>query len=124
MTTAINFMDYVNHTVKGKEVLHAFERTHRVYNYLKAHKGEKFSPTEIAEELYKWGNYQATARELHILEKMGLVGREAYTKTIHIDCGGYYKLVSKVFEGINFTAKVLVHEPFDKEVTLYRWYAL
>lgn len=124
MTATINFADYAKHSIKGREMLRSFESAHKVYDYLNAHKGEKFSPKEIGEALYKYGNYQATARELHILEKMGLVGREAYTKMVHIDCEAYYKLVRKVFEGTVFTAKVLTHEPFDKEVTLYRWYAL
>ena len=127
MTATVNFADYAKHTVKGREMLRAFESAHKVYDYLNAHKGEKFSPKAIAEALYKWGNYQATARELHILEKMGLVGREAYTAVLRvIPNWPYYELVAKVFEGSNFTVELVEddEEPFVKEVTLYKWYAL
>lgn len=127
MTTTVNFADYAKHTVKGRDVLDAFERTHKVYDYLNAHKGEKFSPKAIAEALYKWGNYQDTARHLHILEKMGLVGREVYTAVLHeIPYWPYYELVAKTFEGSNFTVEFVKDDEksFEKEVTLYKWYAL
>ena len=127
MTTAVNFADYAKHSVKGREVLDAFEHTHKVYDYLNAHKGEKFSPKAIAEALYKWGNYQATARHLHILEKMGLVGREAYTAILRETSNWpFYELVTKAFEGSNFTVEFVEDDekPFEKEVTLYKWYAL
>lgn len=127
MTTAVNFADYAKHSIKGREMLRAFGNAHNIYDYLNAHRGEKFSPKAITETLYKWGNYQATARELHVLEKMGLVGREAYTAVLRvIPEWPYCELVTKAFEDSNLTEKFMENDEgfIEKKVTLYKWYAL
>ena len=131
--TAYTFENFAKNCMAAREAKEIYDRTEMVYNYLLNHKDEKFTPTELAQRLneakmYKfWIQSKDTVKNpLHILENMGLVGRESYKKIVNIECfGPVYKTDYKVIDGITYTGKILVHDDhFEKEVTMYRWFAL
>ena len=109
-----------------------FDRTMEVYTFLRDNKDE-FKPIEIAERLnYKYGifdgvddiAYMRVVRPLHLLEKMGLVSRNTYTKKVNIN--SYYPMRVKdvkIINGIEYVGYI-EKETYEKEVTYYKWFAL
>ena len=122
--TAITFMDFANNTVAGKDCATNFLHAEKILGYLTAHKGEQFAPKEIANVLNY--SYQHVSRILGVLQKMNLVGAQAYKTTVHLKtpyCWWYTD--KKVIDGITYTAKVYMeNNEFDKEVTIHKWFAL
>lgn len=125
--------EFAKECISFKDAMRMYDRTMKVYDFLKTCT-EPLSPTEIAERLteistlerdyYKryWYKEDVT-NPLHWLLGMGLVGREEYKTTIHIDTYGHYRIDRKVIDGQTYIAKVWTDGGFDKEVTLYKWYA-
>lgn len=122
--TAITFMDFANNTVAGKDCATNFLHAEKILAYLTAHKGVQFAPKEIADVLNY--SYQHVARMLGVLQKMNLVGSQAYKTTIQIELPWYgYYTDKKVIDGITYTAKIYVdNRKLDKEVTTHKWFAL
>ena len=93
--TFCSFYDFAKACRAGSDAIEYYERTKQVYEFLSAHKGEKFSPSAIADGLNKqklannekgfWVMTKDTVKNpLRFLKKLNLVGNTSYKKTIHI----------------------------------------
>jgi hypothetical protein len=119
----ITFMDFANSTCSGRGYVRHYHDALKILDYLTEHKGEQFSPKELAEVLND--NYQYVTSLLKVLQRTKCVGSQAYTKTIRIDPWPCYEVITKALNGSNFTVKVLKNtEPYEKKVTAYKWFAL
>lgn len=121
--------------VSFAEGMELYNKTMKVYDFLNNHKGEKFSPTEIAESLgYGWHlnddkkKYvfkDKVVKPLHWLLEMELIKRDSYTATLvfpEYGCEGHYERDVKIIDGIVYTGRIWVEGEYKKEVTMYEWY--
>ena len=130
--------EFRNVCVAFNEAYEMFERTEKIYNFLKNEATEKMTPTEIALALdytFTWDKYDTkevllgrVVKPLYWLLKMGLVDREPYTKKYTFDTycygGGHWVTDEKVINGITYTAKIWKEEKsYEKEFIMYRWFA-
>lgn len=134
----VNVNDFKKVCATFNEGYEMFERTEKIYNFLKASK-EKMTPTEIALALgysYKWFNDEDVAligrvsKPLHWLLEMGLVEKEPYSKTYTFETEWYGKEYwvqdEKIIDGITYTAMIRKEregDTFEETFTLYKWFA-
>ena len=92
-----------------------YKQTETIYNFLLAHKGEEFSPTQIGLALGKpfawhcsWDNtdeacVKKIADSLYWLYEMKLIGRNMYTQRITVDLGYPQKVKDiKIIDGVEY----------------------
>lgn len=130
-----NFMrEFANECVAFNDAMKLYDRTMIIYNFLKDECTEPLSPTEIAQrleeksknEMFTFKHYwykEDIVHPLYWLLGMGLVDRESYDTTIHIDSYSHYEIDRKWIDGQMYVAKNLVKGGFDKKVTMYKWFA-
>ena len=129
MTNLMEKYAEVNCTMS--KALNNFANLKKVLAFLVANEGKEFSPKEIAIGLdwvitYWRGEpdalYQAVTPILYDLEKMGIVKKHTYTKTIKID-NPHTMTKTVVIDGIEYSARVWVDEE-EKTVEYHKWFAV
>jgi len=99
--------EFANLNSKMAEAFEQYSRTIEVYNFLVEHKGQKFTPTAIAEALgftyhfiingytMDWVNYYKVVNPLYWLLEREEVKREEYKTTITVMSKGIIKEMEK-----------------------------
>lgn len=107
-------------------------RTLEVLNFLQSHKGEHYSPKELAEAMghiftYWDGDtrpmYEGLVNPLYWLWKLGYIHRESYTYEIELEPWDGYREDIKYIDGVKYVARIKDNRPYKKTITAYRWYA-
>lgn len=119
--------------VSASDVDERLVNTLNALNFLQSHKGERYSPKELAIAMgrtytYRDGNiavfYEGLVNPLHWLWKLGYIHRESYTYEIQIPNYRGYREDVKYIDGVKYVAKTKDNSPFStKTITAYRWYA-
>ena len=126
--------EFANLNSKMAEVFEQYERTMKVYNFLCEHEGQKFTPTEIAEELgyayesilgnWRWVNYYKVVNPLYWLFRTDKIKREEIKTKITIEIGGHWGYDTIEVNGVKYQSEYHWIADGTKEVekTSYRWY--
>ena len=127
--------EFANECVCFNEAFEKYERTMKVLDFLKAHKGTKFTPSEIAEfcghtitytrfteKPYTVILYHRVVNPLYWLYRMGLIQREEYTYEVEIESYSGKKRVEKVINGVVYVGYEPCGDTYTKTVKAYRWY--
>lgn len=148
MTTNINLFDIVNNNdltvdkfakvcVKMSEGMALYKQTQTIYEFLKAHRGNEFTCTEIGLALgypfswhCNWDNTEEAyvkkiSDSLYWLLEMGLVHRNTYTKRITVECGYPHKVRDvKIIDGVEYVGYVLKYDEREVDSKTHKWSAL
>lgn len=114
-----------------------FERTFKVYNFLKEHKGEQFRPKELAEKIgfvttlggylmpkQTYIEHSKVVRPLYWLKAMGLVNYDEVREPIEIEAWGY-RTKTKEVDGEIYTRRYFAKGEKETIMTSKKyWYAL
>lgn len=127
--------EFANLNSKMAEAFEQYSRTMEVYNFLCEHKGQKFTPTEIAKELgfvyhftayaMDWVNYYKVVNPLYWLLEREEIKREEIKTKITIEVEGHYEYKTMRVDGIKYQSEYpLWVDGGTKEVekTSYKWY--
>lgn len=149
MTTNINFFDLVNNSeltvnkfarvcVKMNEGMTLYRQTEKIYEFLKAHRGNEFTCTEIGlalgAPLFAWHSPWDNTDEAYVkkisdslywLLEMGLVHRNTYTKRITVECDYPHKVRDvKIIDGVEYVAYLLKYDEKEVDSKTHKWSAL
>ena len=113
--------------------LEMYERTEKVYNFLKENKGKEFSPKAIAKALgfFHHSDYfdddfiyhDQVKNPLHWLLRMGLVGRTEHKEIITIDNPYPTKVKDvKVINGVEYVGYIY-KDTIEVTSKSYTWFA-
>ena len=126
--------EFANECVCFAEAFEKYERTMKVLDFLKNHKGTKFTPSEIAEFLgyaftshytdYKFIHYHRVVKPLYWLYRMNLIKREEIKTKITVEVGGHWGYDTIEVNGVKYQSEYHWITDGTKEVekTSYRWY--
>lgn len=115
-----------------KNGLEMYDRTEKVYNFLKAHKGEEFSPKEIAKGIgfcrksfcsdTEFIYHEQVVHPLHWLLQMGLVGKTEHKEIITIE-NPYPTRVKdvKIINGVEYVGYVY-KDTIEVTSKSYTWF--
>lgn len=129
-----NFTDeFAKVCVTFHDGMEMYDRTMKVLTFLNTHKGQEFSPTELADALgydcesTYFGRiiyHEKVVKPLHWLLEMGFVDRNTYTERITINLG-YQKRVKdiKIIDGVEYVGYIYKSTKEIDSVS-YKWFAL
>lgn len=122
--------------VKASEGFNLFKQTETIYNFLLAHKGVEFSPTEIGLALGRpfiwhcsWDDtdeacVKRISDSLYWLYGLGLINRNTYTKKVTVDLGYPQRVRDvKVIDGVEYVGYIY-KETMEVDSTSYKWFAM
>lgn len=130
--------DYINTfatvCVAAHEGLRMYEQTMTVYDFLCAHKGQEFSPKELALAIgkpfvYHWTwtdedlpEVKRVSDSLHWLLEMGLVQRNTYTKTVEFELDYPTRVRDiKIIDGVEYVGYIMSTKD-TVDTTYHKWF--
>lgn len=127
-----NFTDeFAKVCVAFHDGMEMYERTLKVLTFLGAHRGQEFSPIELADALgygresTYYGRiiyHEKVVKPLHWLLEMGFVERNAYTERITIDLGYKQKVKDvKIINGVEYVGYIYKSTKEVDKVS-YKWF--
>ena len=144
MVTKINFTidngfnaeRFAQVCVKMSEGMRLYKQTKTIYEFLLAHKGIEFSPTEIGLALGKpftwhcsWDDtdealVKKIADSLYWLYEMKLIDRHSYTKKVTIDLGYKQRVKDiKIIDGVEYVGYIY-KTTMEVDSTSHKWFAI
>lgn len=144
MVTKINFTidngfnaeRFAQVCVKMSEGMKLYKQTKTIYEFLLAHKGIEFSPTEIGLALGKpftwhcsWDDtdealVKKIADSLYWLYEMKLIDRHSYTKKVTVDLGYKQRVKDiKIIDGVEYVGYIY-KTTMEVDSTSHKWFAI
>lgn len=144
MTTHFNFTidngfnaeRFAQVCVKMEEGMRLYKQTKTIYEFLLAHKGTEFSPTQIGLALGKpftwhcsWDDtdealVKKISDSLYWLYEMKLIGRNTYTKKVTVDLGYRQRVKDvKVIDGVEYVGYIY-KDTMEVDSKSHKWFAI